>query len=460
MPVTGQGGLIDTEILVVGGGPAGAVCATSLARLRHNVILCEAVSFPRDHIGVCLSPGVFSQFDFLGLGHLLRCAPHRAFPMKMRWGTEVFIDAPRDAFIVDRGRLDFDLLAAAANSGVCVLQPARVRGIAREGNLWIAEACGSSGPLRIRSAFVVDARGRSSPGHRKPFGSSTIAIYGEWTGDFDQVVRLAASEASWSWIAPVHSGRFIAIAFTSPRALRGMKGSLEERYCGLLRDAGILHGRSALLSGPRVCDATPYLKDDAGNGFLRVGDADVALDPFSSCGVQAAVQSGLCAAPVINTLLNSEADGEAALEYWATRRRERVRSHGQWSSERYREASKGCQTEFWQTRALLDESASWPPETTPLPRPEQILTLSGQVSFVDAACLQGQLVVRRRCLLHPSLAEPIAYVDGILLEPMLRILAEAQPASQVIAAWTSVCPPARAISLLAWLWRHRIAVAR
>jgi hypothetical protein len=239
-----------------------------------------------------------------------------------------------------------------------------------------------------------------------------------------------------------------------------MKGSLEERYCRLLEEAGILRGRSALKSGPQVCDATAYLRDDAGNGLLRVGDADIALDPLSSCGVQAAVQSGLCAAPVINTLLNSEADGEAALEYWAARRRGRVRSHGQWSSERYREASKGRRAEFWQTRALLNESVSLPHETTPLPRPEQMLALSGQVSFVDAACLQGHLVVRRKCLFHPSLAEPIAYVDGILLEPMLRILAEAHPASQVIAAWTSVCPPARAMSLLAWLWRHRIAVAR
>nr|WP_247369690.1 MULTISPECIES: FAD-dependent oxidoreductase [unclassified Bradyrhizobium] len=58
-------------MLVVGGGPAGAACALTLANLRRRVVLCEAARFPREHVGVCLSPGVIHQLGFLGIWHIL-----------------------------------------------------------------------------------------------------------------------------------------------------------------------------------------------------------------------------------------------------------------------------------------------------------------------------------------------------------------------------------------------------
>ncbi|MCK1267636.1 NAD(P)-binding protein [Bradyrhizobium sp. 49] len=62
---------LEAEMLVVGGGPAGAACALTLANLRRRVVLCEAARFPREHVGVCLSPGVIHQLGFLGIWHIL-----------------------------------------------------------------------------------------------------------------------------------------------------------------------------------------------------------------------------------------------------------------------------------------------------------------------------------------------------------------------------------------------------
>ncbi|MGE3181163.1 MAG: NAD(P)/FAD-dependent oxidoreductase, partial [Phycisphaerae bacterium] len=42
---------IHTEVLIIGGGPAGATCATILADHGRDVIVLEKSEFPRHHIG-------------------------------------------------------------------------------------------------------------------------------------------------------------------------------------------------------------------------------------------------------------------------------------------------------------------------------------------------------------------------------------------------------------------------
>jgi flavin-dependent dehydrogenase len=248
------------EVLVIGGGPAGAVCSLALARLGRRVVLCEANAFPRDHIGISLSPGVATQLDFLGLGHLLQHPAHRSrVAVERRWGAETFVTAPHfEAFIADRARLDADLLAAAGERGVRILQPARVGDLERETDGWTVGVSTPSGAERIRSVFVVDASGRRSRfRHRRRLGAATVAVCGDWTGHVCPVVRIAAASRSWSWTAPTGSNRCVAVAFTSPETLRRAEGSLENRYRRLLHAAGVLEPDLALAAKPYACEATP-----------------------------------------------------------------------------------------------------------------------------------------------------------------------------------------------------------
>ncbi|MCB0031452.1 MAG: tryptophan 7-halogenase, partial [Anaerolineales bacterium] len=46
----------DYDLIVVGGGPAGASVATFVAMRGHRVLLLEADHFPRYHIGESLIP--------------------------------------------------------------------------------------------------------------------------------------------------------------------------------------------------------------------------------------------------------------------------------------------------------------------------------------------------------------------------------------------------------------------
>ncbi len=85
--------------------------------------------------------------------------------------------------------------------------------------------------------------------------------------------------------------------------------------------------------------------------------------------------------------------------------------------------------------------------------------LSDQVTFVEAPCLVDDLVVRERCLFHPNLDEPIAFVDGLALRPMIKAFAGKTTAAQVVTLWSSFYTPEKAVELLRWFWRHQIAVA-
>jgi hypothetical protein len=173
------------------------------------------------------------------------------------------------------------------------------------------------------------------------------------------------------------------------------------------------------------------------------------------------MQSALCAAPVVNTLLSPSADHAAALEYWDARRAARVADHQAWSADRYAEALVCHRTDFWRARAA-QMSVSAPGTTqaaTPLPAPDQLVRLSAKAALVQSPCLVDDAVKRVDCLVHPSLLEPVAFVSGMLLPPLLRALSWPKPAQEVVAAWTSSYAPDRALALLGWLWRREILVS-
>lgn len=164
-------------------------------------------------------------------------------------------------------------------------------------------------------------------------GPRTLALRGTWSGNTQASVRIGAAASSWSWAAPIAGRRRLAIAFAAAHPLREMAGSLGDRYLRLLEEAGVLGPGLDLEGEPRVCDAAPYQTDNDEPGVSRIGDADTALDPLSSSGVQAAIQSALRAGPVVNTMLAPSSDKDAASEYWKARRSAQAATHRSWSSD-------------------------------------------------------------------------------------------------------------------------------
>ena len=81
-PAPGTAPTHQCEVLIVGGGPAGATLATLLARQGRDVAMLEKEHHPRFHIGESLLPANVSLFDELGVR-----AEVEAIGMP-KWGVE------------------------------------------------------------------------------------------------------------------------------------------------------------------------------------------------------------------------------------------------------------------------------------------------------------------------------------------------------------------------------------
>src|SRR5918998_9271 len=159
------------DVLVIGGGPAGATTAALLASEGHDVVVLEREKFPRYHIGESLVPGVMPVLERLGLSD--RMGPYqRKNGISLLWGAEREVwtvyfgeGGPYEyAYEVQRAEFDNLLLTRARELGALVLEEATVTDVLfdDDGRAVGAEYRVGDSPqtARIDARFVVDATGQ------------------------------------------------------------------------------------------------------------------------------------------------------------------------------------------------------------------------------------------------------------------------------------------------------------
>lgn len=463
---------IETEVCVVGGGPAGASIARRLALLGHDVCLIEQATFPRPHIGESLPPSIIRVFELLGVRSRIEAAGFlRSNRAIVRWSSNSNIresSAEELGFQVDRGRFDQLLLEAAKEVGVNVLQPARAsRPQRKEQDRWLVPVRMRDRSYTLKARFLVDATGKHSPlsGKKQRYSAATLALYGYWQNTCfqDAESRVESGANEWFWGASLPNGTFNAAVFLDREIYPKRRGERQQFYESLLAKTTLFQGclQGNLETPVRVCDASSYFATDSIEpDFIRVGEAALSIDPLSSQGVQVAMMSAFTGSIAVHTILTHPERTDVAIAFYRDRQQETVDRNQKTATELYAEQDIYPPTSFWQIRAqkpLIPDETQWQLNTY-LFNLNSRVQLSPVAKLMLAPVIQGNLIEKVKALQHPGLERPVAYLGNVAIANFLDELIAGKTVLELMQQWSKQQTLPICWQVLQWFWFQHILV--
>ena len=298
---------MTADVVVVGGGPAGAAAAVTVRWRGASVALVAGGPARGGRPGEGLPPaGEGVVAEVFGPGAFWPERHRPSYGNRSAWGSDrvdesdFMLHPLGHGWHLDRTAFDRDLLSAARELGVRVLDRTRVRRAARRGGVWTLELDGAAvAPGRV----VVDATGRTAAvaraqgAHRRRVDRLVAVVWqlaGAGARDRDATTLVEASAEGWWYTAPVPRGRRFAAFLTDADLLPSRAG----RWDAVTPSPHVraaLHGLRPV-APPRATDASvAHLDRVAGPGWLATGDAAASFDPLSSQGIVTALVLGRAA---------------------------------------------------------------------------------------------------------------------------------------------------------------------
>ncbi len=326
----------DTDVLVVGAGPAGSATAAWAARLGLDVTLVDAETFPRDKpCGDGLTPRAIAELDQLGLSPWLDGRARNWGLRAAGFGQELYLpwpggSLPRHGSAAPRLELDAVIRQVAIEAGVTAFEGLRAVDVQMAGGqvraVVFQKGPGRDAPRRVITCrrLVVADGARSQLGRLLGRTWHRSTVYGVAARGY---IASERSDDSWisshlelrgeqgellsgyGWVFPLANGEVnIGVGTLATQRnpadvnLRGLLG----HYAESQRDAWQLAGGvrapwSALLPmGGAVSNV-------AGSNWLLVGDAAGCVNPLNGEGIDYGLETGHLAAQVLASTVPSAA---------------------------------------------------------------------------------------------------------------------------------------------------------
>jgi len=332
------------DVLVIGGGPAGAATSYWLAEAGHDVVFVEKKLFPRvKTCGDGLTPRAVHQLDEMGLTEPLTRF-HRYNGLRaMAHGMSLELAWPQHPIYPDYGyvvrRCDLDTMVAehAVKSGATLLQGTEaVRPLMRDGLVTGAVVKDKDSGLNreIRARYVVIADGANSRFGRAlgtnrnrgyPQGMAIRGYFSSPLSDtpwiesaLDVRDRKGNSLPGYGWIFPLGDGEInVGIGLLSTfRDFKSVNTShiLEEFVATAPEHWGIsAETATSVPTGGRL-PMGGSVEPKVGPTWIVVGDAAGSINPFNGEGIDYAYETGRMAAGLLDDALRS-GDGMALQRY-------------------------------------------------------------------------------------------------------------------------------------------------
>lgn len=374
----------DCDVVVLGGGPAGAAAAITLARAGCSVTIIERSRYEEARIGETLPPSARPLLAGLGVWEEFVSAGHLPAPgVVSAWGEDepfeshFIFNANGHGWHLDRQRFDAMLARAAHSAGARLYRGARLRSCLPLARGWQIEfTSGASGDCRlhrIEARLVVDATGRAAAVARQQGAKRLIvdrlmglagvvaprarghecptAAHKDCGGDPWTVVE--ARTDGWWYSALLPTGRWIAIYMTDADLLQRARGSWRAFWQARLQETTHTRARLETLdldAAPRAIAANSSRLDRvSGDRWFAIGDAAIAHDPLSGRGLVHALASGVRAGEAAIRRLDGAA---AAPGEYAAQSNDLFRDYLKLRAKHYDREQRWSQSVFWRRRHL------------------------------------------------------------------------------------------------------------
>ncbi|MET8877008.1 NAD(P)/FAD-dependent oxidoreductase [Nocardia sp. NPDC004604] len=341
------------DVIVVGGGPAGATASGLLSKRGRRVLLLEKEKFPRYHIGESLIPGIMPVIRELGaeqaLADLGAIVKHgvtliwgaNKSPWTIRFdeieaSVKTGESAPNPyAYEVKRAEFDNMLLTHSRRLGTTVIEEANVREAIFDGDRCVGvryNRVPSSEVVEVRAPLVLDASGQTKLLGRR-FDNvnwhpdmKNLAVWTYFQGgsrlegkDAGNIV-VEACAPGWLWMIPF-SDNTCSVGFVAPGTQFAASdlppAELLYKNIGEAGEIGRLLAGAVEVSQVRTAKDWSYVCEQvSGPGYLQVGDAAGFIDPLFSTGVMLAMRGGSLAAIAAERVLDAPESEVETLDHY------------------------------------------------------------------------------------------------------------------------------------------------
>lgn len=324
----------QSDVCVIGAGPAGASAAALLRRAGYRVLVAEKEKFPRFVIGESLLPRCMDLLEEAGLlavveacnfmvkngAMFLREDQRQGFDFR-----EQFSRGWRYTWQVPRAEFDQALTDAIAQMGVEILWQHTVEGVEfsdRGPRVALRSQSGETAIVDCR--FILDGSGYGrvlprlldleapSPLPRRE--SLFTHVRGDQRPEGDEAGKIwicMLPQNGWLWIIPFADDRTSVGVVADPSFFGQFVGDLDEQLSAIIdldsNSRRRLAGREALFSARRISGYSVAVKRLFGDGYALMGNASEFLDPVFSSGVTLALESANRAAKTLIRQLDGQA---------------------------------------------------------------------------------------------------------------------------------------------------------
>lgn len=324
--------MFQTDVLIIGGGPAGASTALGLLAYSNlEVVIVEHSDLTSERVGEHVSGAIFPLLNYLKLSRqdfesdtFISSHSHSSV-----WGSPERVNRDNiftteiETYQLNRIQFDLKLLETVSERGGLVFPRTKCKTYVSNEDGWqVTLQHPERDEITIQAKFLVDATGRKASVGRilgaevqKKDKLTGVGMHMKLSKPCPIKQTIEAVENGWWYHAFLPNGIATAVFFSDADLISENKWSTAEKW---LEELGkTVHVKESLdeyqflTSTPWVRSASSQYTDVSGvPRFLAVGDAAAAFDPIASLGVGFSISSACNASLVIkNKLISGDESG-------------------------------------------------------------------------------------------------------------------------------------------------------